>query len=132
MCFIRDAFRELLRKKRRHLLRFWEEEEVPFHAKTSLVQLLLTAPDAGFLSIATAPQAWHWRRCVWPFVKGEVPVAVDKAAPSRAFAKLLEAELRLGQRIAAGETCVDLGACPGSWTYVAVNRGAHVIAVDRS
>lgn len=132
MCFIRDAFRELLRKKRRHLLRFWEEEEVPFHAKTSLVQLLLTAPDAGFLSIATAPQPWHWRRCVWPFVKGEVPVAVDKAAPSRAFAKLLEAELRLGQRIAAGETCVDLGACPGSWTYVAVNRGAHVIAVDRS
>jgi 23S rRNA (cytidine2498-2'-O)-methyltransferase len=27
---------------------------------------------------------------------------------------------------------VDLGASPGSWTYVAVERGAKVIAVDRS
>jgi len=61
-----------------------------------------------------------------------VPVAVDKAAPSRAFAKLAESELRMGRRIAAGETCVDLGAAPGSWTYQPVQRGARVIAVDRS
>jgi 23S rRNA (cytidine2498-2'-O)-methyltransferase len=27
---------------------------------------------------------------------------------------------------------VDLGAAPGSWTYLALNRGAHVTAVDRS
>lgn len=132
MRFIRDAFRELLQKRRRYLLRLWEEEGIPFSTMTSLVQLLLTAPDAGFLSIAIAPQPWQLRRCLWPFPKGELPVASDKAAPSRAFAKLLEAELRLGQRIAAGETCVDLGACPGSWTYVAVHRGARVIAVDRS
>ncbi|MFM8469938.1 MAG: SAM-dependent methyltransferase [Limisphaerales bacterium] len=132
MRFIRDALRELLKKRRRHLLRSLEEAEVPFRATTSLVQLLLTAPDAGFLSVALAPQPWQLRRCVWPFQKGEVPIASDKAAPSRAFAKLVEAELRLGQRIAAGETCVDLGACPGSWTYVAVNRGARVTAVDRS
>jgi 23S rRNA (cytidine2498-2'-O)-methyltransferase len=130
--FIREAFRELLRKKRRHLLRTLEDSEAPFRETTSLVQLLLTAPDTGFLSVAVAPQPWQLRRCVWPFPKGDVPVASDKAAPSRAFAKLLEAELRLGLRIGAGETCVDLGACPGSWTYVAVNRGASVIAVDRS
>jgi len=130
--FIREAFRELLRKKRRHLLRTLEAGEAPFRETTSLVQLLLTAPDAGFLSVAPAPLPWQLRRCVWPFVKGELPVASDKAAPSRAFAKLVEAEQRLGLRIAADETCVDLGACPGSWTYVAVNRGARVIAVDRS
>jgi 23S rRNA (cytidine2498-2'-O)-methyltransferase len=53
-------------------------------------------------------------------------------APSRAFAKLVEAEQRLGRAIRAGETCVDLGAAPGSWTYTAVNRGAQVVAVDRS
>ena len=123
---------QLLRKKRRHLLRTLEASEAPFRETTSLVQLLLTAPDAGFLSVATAPLSWHLRRCVWPFPKGEVPVASDKAAPSRAFAKLVEAEQRLGLRIAAGETCVDLGACPGSWSYVALNRGARVIAVDRS
>ena len=130
--FIRDAFQELLRKKRRHLLRALETDETPFTAHTTLVQLLLTAPDAGFLSVATAPLPWQLRRCVWPFVKGELPIASDKAAPSRAFTKLVEAEQRLGLRIAAGETCVDLGACPGSWSYVALNRGARVTAVDRS
>ena len=130
--FIHDALRELLKKRRRHLLRSWEDSDAPFRETTSLAQLLLTAPDAGFLSVARAPQPWQLRHCICPFPKGEVPVASDKSAPSRAFAKLLEAERRLGQRITADETCVDLGACPGSWTYVAVNRGARVIAVDRS
>jgi 23S rRNA (cytidine2498-2'-O)-methyltransferase len=40
--------------------------------------------------------------------------------------------MRLGRQIAAGETVVDLGASPGSWSYVALHRGAHVTAIDRS
>jgi 23S rRNA (cytidine2498-2'-O)-methyltransferase len=96
------------------------------------VQLLLTAPDRGLLSVAPAPMPFQFRRVVSPFPKGEIPVASDKAPPSRAFAKLLEAEQRLGCRIAPGETCVDLGASPGSWTYVALQRGARVMAVDRA
>jgi 23S rRNA (cytidine2498-2'-O)-methyltransferase len=75
-------------------------------------------------------QVYRW--ILSPYPKGEIPIAVDKAAPSRAFAKLVEAEQRLGRRILPGETCVDLGAAPGSWTYVALNRGAQVIAVDRA
>ncbi len=130
--FIWEALRELLRKRRRHLLRKLEAAETPFRESISLVQLLLTAPDAGFLSVAPAPLPWQLRRCIWPFVKGEVPVASDKAAPSRALAKLVEAEQRLGLRIAVDELCVDLGASPGSWSYVALSRGARVTAVDRS
>jgi 23S rRNA (cytidine2498-2'-O)-methyltransferase len=38
----------------------------------------------------------------------------------------------MGEQIRPGEVCVDLGASPGSWTYLAVKRGAQVIAVDRS
>jgi 23S rRNA (cytidine2498-2'-O)-methyltransferase len=114
------------------LLRNLRREPVPFTAKDSLVQLLLTAPGAGCISVAVAPMPFEQRHLVSPFTKGEVPVVSDKAAPSRAFAKLLEAEKRLGHGIQAGETCVDLGAAPGSWTYVALNRGARVIAVDRS
>ena len=129
---IREAVLELLRRKRRHLLRRLRGEPVPFTGKDSLVQLLLTAPDAGFISAAVAPLPFEQRHLVSPFPKGEVPVAVDKAAPSRAFAKLVEAERRFGHGVRAGETCVDLGASPGSWTYVAVSRGARVIAVDRS
>jgi len=129
---IREALTELLQRKRRHLLHQLRPEPAPFTAKDSLVQLLLTAPDTGFISVAAAPLPFEQRHLVSPFPKGEMPIAVDKAAPSRAFAKLVEAELRLGRAIQAGETCVDLGASPGSWTYVAVSRGARVIAVDRS
>jgi 23S rRNA (cytidine2498-2'-O)-methyltransferase len=129
---IRDGVREWLQRKRRRLLRSLQTEPTPFTPAHSLVQVLLTAPDHGFVSLAPAPLPFALRRLVSPFPKGEIPNASDKAAPSRAFAKLVEAELRLGRRIGPGETCVDLGASPGSWSYVALHRGARVIAVDRA
>ncbi len=129
---IRDAFQELLQKKRRHLLRELREAPEPFRLEDSLVQVLLTNPDAGFISVARAPLPFEQRHLISPFPKGQVTVEEDKAAPSRAFAKLNEAQIRMGRFIDARELCVDLGAAPGSWTYVAVKRGARVIAVDRS
>ena len=129
---IREATIELLQRKRRHLLHRLRPEPMPFTANDSLVQVLLTAPDNGFLSVAVAPLPSEQRHLLSPFPKGEIPVASDKSAPSRAFSKLVEAELRLGRGVQGDETCVDLGAAPGSWTYVAVSRGASVIAVDRS
>jgi 23S rRNA (cytidine2498-2'-O)-methyltransferase len=129
---IRESFRKLLQRKRRHLLRAWQAEPTPFMAGHSLVQLLFTAPDHGLLSIANAPMPFQFRRLISPFPKGDIPIASDRSAPCRAFAKLLEAEQRLSCRIARGETCVDLGASPGSWTYVALQRGARVVAVDRA
>jgi 23S rRNA (cytidine2498-2'-O)-methyltransferase len=129
---IRAAVTALLRDKRRHLLRQLRSNPTPFTPEDSLVQLLLTSPTTGWLSVSVAPEPFRLRQWISPFPKGEIPVAVDKAAPSRAFAKLVEAELRFGRRIAPGETCVDLGASPGGWTWVARQRGAQVIAVDRS
>ena len=129
---IRESLFELLQRKRRSLMKALQDEPARFSEDASLVQLLLIAPDHGFISVAVAPLPFRLSRLISPFVMGELPVASDKAAPSRAFAKLVEAELRLGRRIASGETCVDLGASPGSWSYVALQRGAHVTAVDRS
>jgi len=129
---IREGVCEWLRRKRRQLLRSLQTEPSGFTPAHSLVQALLTAPDRGFVSMAPAPLPFTLRRVISPFPKGEIPIASDKAAPSRAFAKLVEAELRLGRRIGPGETCVDLGASPGSWSYVALHRSARVIAVDRA
>lgn len=129
---IRSALQERLKKRRRALLRSWETSEAPFTAETSLVQAAMTGPDSGFLSVSTAPQPWELRTLISPFIGGEIPHAEDKAAPSRAFAKVIEAELRLGCRIEKGQTCVDLGAAPGSWSYVGIQRGAYVTAIDRS
>lgn len=129
---IREALVEILQKKRRQLLRPLREPGAVFLPNESLVQLLLVTNESGFLSIARAPVPFEQRRILSSFPGGEVPLARDPAAPSRAFAKLVEAEARFGHRIEAHETCVDLGASPGGWTYVAVKRGARVTAVDRS
>lgn len=127
-----EALREKLQKRRRRLLRAMGKVPEVFSEGHSLVQLILSGPESGWLSLMPGPLPYRLRPVVSPFVKGEIPIASDKAAPSRAFAKLVEAELRLGRRMARGETCVDLGASPGSWSYVALERGARVIAVDRA
>ena len=129
---ILESLRERLQRKSRQRLRLLQTEARPFDEADSLVQLILTGPERGFLSVASAPLPFQLGSVVSPFPKGEIPVASDPQAPSRAFAKLLEAELRMGRRIGRGEVCVDLGASPGSWSYVALNRQARVIAVDRS
>lgn len=130
---IAEALDEQLKKRRRHLLKHRvDDSTAPFASGESLAQLLITSPTTGFVSVAAAPIPRVQGRLISPYPKGEVPIAVDKAAPSRAFAKLVEAEIRMGHRIHSGETCVDLGAAPGSWSYVALERGARVIAVDRA
>jgi 23S rRNA (cytidine2498-2'-O)-methyltransferase len=98
----------------------------------SIAQLALEGPNDGFFSLAGPDVRRALRRSMTRFPGGIVDVPDDPRPPSRAYRKLLEAELRLGARIGAGETCVDLGAAPGGWTHVALDRGALVVAVDRS
>ncbi len=129
---ISDSVHELLRKKQRRLIRTEQPALGPRLEGEALVQIALVAADHGFFSICLPPLRQRLRRIVSPFPGGIVEIAPDREAPSRAFAKLLEAELRMDCKIAAGETCVDLGSSPGSWAYVALERGAKVIAVDRS
>lgn len=126
------AAEQLARHARGHSKGLQPPGTEPFSTAESLVQLVLTQPDVGWLSVSAAPSPSKQRHRISPFPAGKIPVASDSRAPSRAFSKLIEAELRLGRKISPGEMCVDLGACPGSWTYVALARGAQVVAVDRS
>lgn len=83
----------------------------------------LLAPD---LLLAAA-------RCASPFVHGEVHFLENREAPpNRAYLKLWEALTRLGRRPGPGDLCVDLGASPGGWTWVLLELGARVIAVDKA
>jgi len=127
---ILTALTERLKKRRRSLLRSWQKDPVITQSGEAIVQAVLTGPDAGFVS--ATPMTQGLRAILSNHIAGYIPHAEDKAAPSRAFAKVIEAELRLGHQIGRGQTCVDLGASPGSWSYVAIQRGAHVIAIDRS
>ena len=129
---IRAAVVDRLKKRRRRTARLLSDELTPFSPQTSLVQCLLTSAETGWISVSAAPQPLQFRAIMSPFPQGHVPWAEDRNAPSRAFAKLVEAEQQLGLQITEGQTCVDLGASPGSWSYVALQRGAYVTAIDRS
>ncbi|MCU1280296.1 MAG: rRNA 2'-O-methyl-C2498 methyltransferase RlmM [bacterium] len=61
---------------------------------------------------------------------GRLRVHVPEIAPSRAAMKLEEAFLWLDRAPDAGDVCVDLGAAPGGWSWVLLERRARVIAVD--
>ncbi len=57
--------------------------------------------------------------------------------PSRAYLKIQEsltmANLFNGTPLPdSNSNCFEAGACPGGWTWVLVNLGAHVYAVDRA
>ena len=68
-----------------------------------------------------------------PFPNGEVAFVEDRTGPpSRAYLKLWEACTRLGAWPQPGETCLDLGASPGGWTWALARLGAQVTAIDRA
>lgn len=68
-----------------------------------------------------------------PVPNGEWRFVEDRdGPPSRAYLKLWEALTRLGRHPAPGETCLDLGASPGGWSWALAQLGARVIAVDKA
>lgn len=68
-----------------------------------------------------------------PFPGGTPRFVEDREGPpSRAYLKLWEGLTRLGRHPMPGETCLDLGASPGGWTWALAGLGATVIAVDKA
>jgi len=55
-----------------------------------------------------------------------------RGPPSRAYLKLWEALTVFGCRPEPGETCLDLGASPGGWSWALQGMGAHVVSVDKA
>lgn len=90
------------------------------------------APLGGWTLLA-ADRMLAAAECTSPFANGEVAFVEDRdGPPNRAYLKLWEALTRLRRYPQPGETCLDLGASPGGWTYVLAGLGAQVIAVDKS
>lgn len=90
----------------------------------------LEAPEGlGAFTLAdeqTLLWAKHFDR---PDPAGVLHFHESPAAPSRAYLKLWEA-FTLGEKPAKGENTLDLGACPGGWTWVLASLGANVLSVD--
>lgn len=110
------------------------QEQLPYVSAKPLVfgNAMPTAPlgswcllDANTLCASTV--------CSSPVVDGAVRFVEDKdTPPTRAYLKLWEIFTRMGVRPAAGELCLDLGSCPGGWTWVLASCGANVFSIDKS
>ncbi len=70
--------------------------------------------------------------CSSLFPHGEYHFNETKEPPSRAYLKLWEIFTRLQRKPKPNDLCLELGASPGSWSWVLSNLGAKVIAVDRA
>lgn len=70
-------------------------------------------------------------KCPLPF--GEINFNEDKITPpSRAYLKLWELFTLYKLKPDAGMKVIDVGSCPGGWTWVLQNVGCHVVSVDKA
>ncbi len=91
-----------------------------------------TAPLGAFALIAP-DKMLAAQRCSSPFPDGECHFIEDRQGPpNRAYLKLWEALTLNGAMPGPGQTCIDLGASPGGWTWVLAKLGADVLAIDKA
>ncbi len=101
-------------------------------------------PDSGILKVCLFPdrsvyysfipskERREYFSLISPFPGGFTTIKEDKKAPSRAYRKIIESTLILQREVSKENTFLDLGACPGGWSYIALKEGAKVTSVDRS
>lgn len=91
---------------------------------------LLTKKDELWVSAAQVTRDAAGVMIPAPWPAPDVLLEHDPVAPCRSYYKLEEAWLEAGTAPKRGQTCVDIGAAPGGWTWSALKRGARVTAVD--
>jgi 23S rRNA (cytidine2498-2'-O)-methyltransferase len=131
----------------RALQRNWALYPVGHHRRASLIQDKLphvSAHPVRFPEPCPAAPLGSWTlldadtilaapRCSSAFPNGEARFVENcEAPPSRAYLKLWEAFTLFDERPGPGDVCVDLGSCPGGWTWVLQQLGSDVISVDKA
>jgi 23S rRNA (cytidine2498-2'-O)-methyltransferase len=133
-------------KQLRAIQRNWALYSLAHHRRAALIAEKLpkvAAKPLAFGDAAPSAPLGSWTlldsetvlaagSCSSPFPNGEANFIEDRAPPSRAYLKLWEAFTLLGTRPKPGESCLDLGASPGGWSYVLGKLGARVIAIDKA
>lgn len=137
------AAADALRARQRN----WSAYPAAHHRRAALIAARLPPVKAAPLRFPCRPPASHLG--AWtlldpgtllasatkssPVPNGEWRFVEDRAGPpNRAYLKLWEALTRIGRWPEPGESCLDLGAAPGGWSWVLARLGATVEAVDRA
>jgi 23S rRNA (cytidine2498-2'-O)-methyltransferase len=139
---ITDAARKL-----RAIQRNWAPYLFQLHRRGVLIQEQLpslpTRPRSFPLRLPDVPMgAWTLIDertvlaspcCSSPLPNGEIHFVENHSdPPSRAYLKLWELFTVLRSAPGPGDSCLDFGASPGSWTWVLHALGARVTSVDRA
>jgi 23S rRNA (cytidine2498-2'-O)-methyltransferase len=134
-------------KKLKAIQRNWAQYSFDFHRRGRLIAEKLPHVSAKPLRfgvpLPSAPLgSWCLVKeglilaspaCSDPVPNGAYIFNEDKSGPpNRAYLKLWEALTRCRRMPKSGETCLDLGAAPGGWTWVLHSLGAEVISVDKA
>lgn len=134
-------------KKLRELKPLWSLHSNSHHRRASLVQAKLPkVRDVQLTFLGPLPdrELGSWTMlapdrilaspsCTSRFPDGDVRFIEDKtSAPSRAYLKLWELFTVDGIRPKPGDRCLDLGSCPGGWTWVLAKMGCDVVSVDKA
>ncbi len=110
------------------------EEKLPQLRPRALVFLeQKNLPPLGSWTLIETNKMIASAECQSHFPNGDVQFQENKEdAPSRAYLKLWEVFTIYGVKPRAGEKVLDMGSCPGGWTWVLHSMGCHVTSVDRS
>lgn len=127
----------------KELLKFCRKFTVPLRASLRQEKILLNYENPKrpvvhvfFIAPGTCYVGYSYSTNNSPFFMGIHRLKFPADAPSRSTLKLEEAFHTFipadewEERLASGMYAVDLGACPGGWTYQLVQRSMMVYAVD--
>lgn len=105
------------------------QKEIQFFNKDSWDSL----ERVGYFTLLAKDLMVYSKKSTSPFL-GFIPQFVENRTepPSRAYLKVVEAFYRAQKCPEAGDLCVELGASPGSWTWVLAKLKAKVFSYDRS
>lgn len=127
----------------KELLKFCRKFTVPLRASLRSHNILLNYESAKrpvvhvfFIASGCCYVGYSYSHNNSPFFMGIPRLKFPADAPSRSTLKLEEAfhvfipADEWDERLASGMYAVDLGACPGGWTYQLVKRSMMVDAID--
>jgi len=130
-------------EKGKEVAKFCKKFTVPMRQKLRREGVLTSKPHSGlpfvhlvFSDSSQCMVAFSYPKNRHSQLLGITRLKFPAEAPSRSTLKLEEAiQLFLSPNqqsvcLQKGMTAVDLGACPGGWTYQLVSRGIHVEAID--
>ncbi|MBB3168748.1 23S rRNA (cytidine(2498)-2'-O)-methyltransferase RlmM [Simiduia aestuariiviva] len=119
----------LAKKFANPLQRMLEKRQVQRAKSTFNLHVLFTQTDTAYVGISPIANSSPW-------AMGIPRLKLPKESPSRATLKLEEAWHQFIPRdewdnqLRGSQRAVDLGAAPGGWTWLLVQRGMFVEAVD--